>query len=353
MMTLRFLRTVGFVLTAAALTAALSGCSDKQGSAASATSSESAKPVVTVYSARKEHLIKPLFDRYEALNNVEIRYLTDEAGPLLTRLKAEGKNTEADLFMTVDAGYLWQAANEGVLQPLDSEVLKANIPANLRAPNGEWFGLSLRARTMVYATDRVQPSDLSTYEALADPEWEGRLCLRTSKKVYNQSLVATMINTLGEEKTEALIRGWVANLATDPFSNDTKAMEAVAAGQCDVTVVNTYYFGRLKKEKPDINLAIFWPNQNDRGVHVNISGAGITRYAKNPDAARQLLEWLSSPEAQHEFAELNQEYPANPNVKPSAEVASWGEFKADNINVAAAGRLQGEAIRLMDRAGYR
>ncbi len=348
-------RVARFAVAGVAFSALLA-CSDGRqadGNSATATENNSDKPVITVYSARKEHLIKPLFDRYEAEHNVDIRYITDEAGPLLTRLKAEGQNTPADLFMTVDAGFLWQAANEGVLRPIQSSILDANIPANLHVPDGRWYALSLRARTMVYATDRVDPSELSTYEALAEPEWEGRLCLRTSKKVYNQSLVATMIKTLGEEKTEQLVRGWVANLATDPYSNDVKAMEAVAAGQCDVTLVNTYYFGRLHKEKPDINLAIFWPNQDGRGVHVNVSGAGVTRYAKNPQGAQELLEWLSQPEAQHTFAELNQEYPANPAVKPSAEVASWGTFKADNINVEAAGRLQAEAIRLMDRAGYR
>lgn len=308
--------------------------------------------VITVYTARNEQLIKPLFDQYSQETGVEIRYITDKAGPLLARLKAEGESTPADLFITVDAGFLWQASEQGVLAPVDSQTLLDNIPAPLRSQKNEWYGLSLRARTIVYATDRVQPDTLSSYEALAEAPWAGRLCLRTSKKVYNQSLVATMIKTLGEPEAERIVAGWVSNLATAPYSNDTKAMEAVAAGQCDATIVNTYYFGRLLRDNPDINLAIFWPNQDDRGVHINVSGAGVTRHAKNPEGALALLEWLSQSQAQYLFAEANQEYPVNPDVKASAEVQSWGEFKPDSINVEAAGRLQADAIKLMDRVGY-
>jgi iron(III) transport system substrate-binding protein len=309
-------------------------------------------PSITVYSARKEHLIKPMFDLYTANTGVEIRYITDKAGPLLSRLKAEGETTPADLLMTVDAGNLWQADQQGVLRVIDSEILNNNVPTNLRATDNTWFGLSERARTIVYATDRVSPDQLSTYEALADPEWQGRLCLRTSKKVYNQSLVATMIANLGVDQTEEVVKGWVANLATAPFSNDTKAMEAVMAGQCDATIVNTYYYGRLKTAKPNAPLALFWPNQDGRGVHINVSGAGVTKYAKQPAAAQALLEWLTTPEAQQQFASLNQEIPVNKNVPPSTEVQSWGSFKADPIQVEQAGALQIEAVKLMDRAGY-
>jgi iron(III) transport system substrate-binding protein len=308
---------------------------------------------VVVYSARKEHLIKPLFDRYQSETGIEIRYITDKAGPLLQRLKAEGKRTPADMLITVDAGNLWHAAENGVLAEIDSPVLDANVPENLRDPKGRWFGLSERARTIVYSTERVKPEELSSYEDLADPKWKGRLCLRTSKKVYNQSLVATLIARHGEEKTEEVVRGWVANLAAPPFSNDTKAMEAVQAAQCDLTVVNTYYFGRLQKKDPTIPLAIFWPNQDSSGVHINISGAGVTRHAKHPEAAQALLEWLSSETAQGEFAGSNMEFPVNPRVAADPMVAAWGSFKADTLNVNEAGRLQAAAIRLMDRAGYR
>ena len=255
--------------------------------------------------------------------------------------------------MTVDAGVLWQASEEDLFRKIDSPALEAAVPANLQSAKDDWYGLSIRARTLVYSTDRVNPSELSTYEALANAEWKDRVCLRTSKKIYNKSLVATMINTLGEETTEELVTGWVANLAAPPFSNDTKAMQGVASGQCDVTVVNTYYYGRLMKKNPDTKLALFWPNQEGRGVHINVSGAGITKHAKNPVAAQKLLEWLASEEAQADFAGLNQEYPVNKAVQPSPVVASWGEFIADDINVEAAGRLQAAAVKLMDRAGYK
>ena len=307
---------------------------------------------VWVYSSRKEHLIKPLFDQYKMETGVSVRYVTDKAPPLMARIKAEGRNTRADLFMTVDAGNLWQAGNMGILQPITSPILDKNVPSHLRDSEGRWAGLSIRARAIVYSTKRVAPSELKSYESLADDKWKGRLCLRTSKKVYNQSLVAVMMEHLGAEKTEETISAWVKNLATPVFSNDTKLMEAILAGQCDVGIVNTYYFGRLQKEQPDLPLAIFWPNQADRGVHVNISGAGVTRYGKHPQAAQKLLEWLSSPSAQSTFASSNMEYPVNPAVKKSKEVAAWGEFKADVINVDVAGRNQARAIMLMDRAKY-
>ena len=310
---------------------------------------------VVVYSARKDHLIKPLFDAYTARTGVEIDFITDKEGPLLQRLKAEGRRTPADMLITVDAGNLWHAAQEGVLAKIDSDVLKANVPAHLRDPDGQWFGLSIRARTMVRSSERVPASALSTYEDLADPKWKGRLCLRTSKKVYNQSLVAMMIARHGVEEAERIVKGWVANLAEPPFSNDTKAMQAVAAGKCDVAVVNTYYFGRLEKKEPNLPLAIFWPNQGEdgTGVHVNVSGAGVTRYAKHAQAAQALLEWLSSDEAQGLFASLNMEYPVKARVDVDPLVAAWGGFKPDETNLAEAGRLQAEAVKLMDRAGYK
>lgn len=340
---MRFISLTG--LLAVCAFSGISGCTTEQEEQAKTAS-------ITVYSERKEHLIKPLFDEYTAKTGVEIRYITDSAGPLLTRLESEGNATPADMLITVDAGNLWQASERGLLRSVESPVLEQNVPAHLQSQDNEWFGLSSRARTIVYSTERVKPEALSTYEALADPKWKGRLCLRTSKKVYNQSLVATMIKTLGEEKTQKIVEGWVANLATEPYSNDTVAMEAVEAGQCDVTVVNTYYFGRLQRERPDVPLALFWPNQDGRGVHVNISGAGITKHAKNPEQAQKLLEWLSSEEAQYKFAEANEEYPVNERVNASPLVESWGDFKADLVNVEAAGRLQADAIKLMDRAGY-
>ncbi len=311
-----------------------------------------ADPLV-VYTARKEHLIKPLFDQYTQKTGVKIEYITGKAPVLLQRIKSEGPRTAADLLITVDAGNLWHAANEGILLPVQSIKLTANVPEHLRDPGNQWFGLSIRARTMVYSTERVKPGELTTYEALADSLWKKRLLLRTSKKVYNQSLVAMLIAEHGEAKTEALVRGWVGNLAAAPFSNDTKVMEAILAGQGDVGVVNTYYFGRLQKKNPGLALKLFWPNQSGNGVHINVSGAGVVKHSKQKEKAVAFLEWLSSPEAQKVLADANMEYPVNAKVEPHANVAAWGSFKQNPINLAKAGEHQAQAIRLMDRAGYK
>lgn len=308
---------------------------------------------LVVYSARIEKLVKPLINAYEKETGTHIKLLTGKEGPLLERLKAEGAKTPADLLITVDAGNLWQAEQGGLLAKVDSKVLNENIPAHLRDPDGQWYGLSVRARTIVYNTKKVKPGDLSTYEALGDAKWKGRLCLRSSKKVYNQSLVAMMIAELGEAKSEEIVKSWVKNLATPPFSDDENLLDAMAAGQCDVGIVNSYYYGRLKRKNPSVPMGIFWPNQNDRGVHVNVSGAGVTKHAKHPEAAVKFLEWLSSAKAQNLFADANLEFPVNPKVKPDPLVAAWGSFKQDSINVAEAGKLQAKAVMLMDRAGYK
>ncbi|AEA71940.1 extracellular solute-binding protein [Pseudomonas brassicacearum] len=316
------------------------------------TTAAQAADEVVVYSSRIDELIKPVFDAYTRKTGVSVKFITDKEAPLMQRIKAEGENATADLLLTVDAGNLWQAEQMGILQPFTSPVIDANIPSQYRASSHAWTGLSLRARTIVYSTDRVKPSELSTYEALAGDEWEGRLCLRTSKKVYNQSLTATLIETHGAEKTEEILKGWVRNLSTDVFSDDTALLEAINAGQCDVGIVNTYYYGRLHQQKPDLKVKLFWPNQADRGVHINLSGIGLTKHAPHPDAAKKLVEWMTTPEAQSIFADVNQEFPANPKVEPSKEVAAWGKFKADTLPVEVAGRRQAEAIRMMDRAGW-
>ena len=308
---------------------------------------------VVVYSSRKDHLIKPVFDAFTTKTGIKVKFITDSEATLIQKLKGEGPKTPADLFLTVDAGNLWQAAEEGILQPIESKVLEENIPANLQDPKNRWFGLSVRARTIAYNPTKVKADELSTYENLADPQWKKRLCLRTSQKVYNQSLVAMLIEELGAAKTRQVVEGWVANLATKVFSSDTKLLEAIAAGQCDVGIVNTYYFGRLKRDQPEIPLALFWPNQESFGVHVNISGAGVTRHAGNPDGAIKLLEWLSSSAAQSLFAGANLEYPASNKVKADGAVAARGDFKRNLINVSKVGALQADAIKLMDRAGYR
>lgn len=310
---------------------------------------------IIVYTSRADHLVKPVFDAYTAETGTRIRFITDNEAALITRLEAEGAGSPADMLITVDAGNLWLAADRGLLQSVSDERLESAVPANLRDPEGQWFGLTVRARTLVYSTERVQPDELSTYEALADDAWQDRLCLRTSKKVYNQSLVATMIERLGEAEAEQVVRGWIGNLATDVFANDNAVMEAIVAGQCDVGIVNTYYFGRMLRDRPELPIRLFWANQGDdeSGVHVNISGAGLTRNAPNAEAAQDLLAWMAQPTAQRILADGNLEYPVNPDVVPHEQVAAWGSFRPDDLNVEIAGRRQVEAVKLMDRAGYR
>ena len=310
-------------------------------------------PVVSVYSSRKEHLIKPVFEKFTKETGIKVEYMTDKAQPLIAKIEAEGSRTKADLLLTVDAGNLWQATKTGLLKPVKSPGLEQNIPEHLRDPSGAWYGLSVRARTIAYHSGKLKESDLSDYEDLSTPKWKGRLCLRTSKKVYNQSLVAMLIFQHGEKKARDIVKGWVENLATKVFSSDTKVLEAIAAGQCDLGIVNTYYFGRLKQKMEKFPLRLFWPNQHSGGVHINVSGAGIVKHAPHPKNAQKLLEWLSSPSAQVLFAELNLEYPANKSVAMADEVKSWGSFKESKMNLQKAGELQASAVKIMDQAGYR
>ncbi len=308
---------------------------------------------LVVYTARKEHLIKDLFEKYEKEHGVKIIYITGKAAVLLQRILSEGSGTNADILLTVDAGNLWQAVQKDILVPVESKILKENIPSHYRDPENRWFGLSVRARTIVYNTNAVKKADLHSYEDLADAKWKNRLLLRTSKKVYNQSLVAMLIATVGEDRTTKIVKGWVTNLAAPPYSSDTKVLEAIAAGQGDVGIVNTYYYGRLMKKNPDLPLAIFWADQDDKGVHVNVSGAGILNHSKNKEEAVRFIEWLSAKDAQKIFADANMEYPVNTQVAPHADVKTWGTFKESTVNLAKAGQLQADAVKLMDKVGYK
>jgi len=311
-----------------------------------------ASPELTLYTARQQHQLQPVLDRYTELTGVRFRSVVSSFGALQARLEVEGEESPADILITVDAGNIWNAARAGLLREVDSPLLNERVRYDQKDPYGRWFGLSKRIRSIVYSTERVSPDQLSTYEDLADPRWKGRLCLRTSKKVYNQSLVASMIYYLGEEKTEEIVAGWVSNLATEPFSSDTRLLKAIAAGQCDVGLANSYYLGRLIKEEPDIALSIFWSNQEDRGVHANLSAAGIARHSKQAPQAQAFLEWLAG-DGQALFANTNLEYPVNPSVGAHPIVAAWGRFDEERGVLHAMGAFQGDAIRLMERVNYR
>lgn len=314
---------------------------------------------VNVYSARKEALIRPLLDMFTAETGVEVRLVAGGAGQLHERLRAEGRNSPADLFLTVDAGNLHRARLAGLLQPVRSAALEAAVPARWRDPGGYWFGLSLRARILIHAPDRVPAGALSTYEALADPEWEGRILVRSSSNIYNQSLIASMIAALGAQAAEEWARGLVANLARSPKGGDRDQIRAVAAGEGDIAIANTYYYGALAaSDDPDDRavaaaVAPFFPNQEGRGAHVNVSGAGVCAHAPNRGNAVALLEWLAGPRAQEAFAALNHEIPVRGGVALSPIVARWGAFGMDALPLAVLGERNREAIELADRAGWR
>ena len=318
-----------------------------------ATATATAKELV-VYTSRKEHLIKDIFQQYTQETGVSIKYKTGSSAALIQTIKLEGQNSPADIFMAVDAGSLWHATNENLLEKVNSGVLKINVPNHLRDTQGTWYGLSIRARTIVYNTKKVKESELSTYENLAHKNWKNRLCLRTSKKVYNQSLVAMLIYELGLVKAKEVVAGWVDN-TVEIFSNDTAVLKAIASGQCDVGIVNTYYYGRLLKKDAKLPLKLFWPNQKDSyGVHINISGAGLLKNSKFKIAGLKFLEWLSSKKAQASFAQINMEYPLDFTVAQSDETARWGKFKANtHFNLTHAGKLQKEAIKLMQEVKYK
>ena len=307
---------------------------------------------IMVYSSRKEHLVRPVFEAFERETGIKVKYLTDKAGSLIQKLEREGEKSPADIFMTVDAGNLYLAKTKNLFRPISSKVLDQNIPSFLKDSEGYWFGFSKRARVVFYNPLKVKVEELSTYEGLASSQWQGRLCLRTSKKVYNQSLVATMIAHSGEIEVEKVVKSWVENLAAPVFSSDSRLLKAIAAGSCHVGIANTYYYGQLLQKEPNLPIKIFWPNQKGRGAHINISGAGVTRVSKKVEMARRFLEWLSQAPAQRLFVEANMEYPVNLSVHPSPLLSQWGTFKSDEIEIIKVGLLQSQAVRLMDRMGY-
>ena len=308
---------------------------------------------LTVYTSRQPQLIEPIVEQFTNETGIKVNLLSGNAQELMERIDIEGEDSPADIFMTVDAGVLWQAAERDILAKIDSEILNENIPAHLRDSKNEWFGLSKRARTIVFSSDQFKDNDFSTYEDLADPKWKGKLCLRTSKKVYNRSLIASMIDVYGFDKSKEVVSGWVSNLATEVFSNDTNALKAVSSGQCGITIVNTYYLARLLDDPEYNNLSLFWANQSDRGVHVNISGAGVVKTSKNKKNAVLFLEYMSSNKAQDFYASANKEYPVLIGAKIDESIENWGSFSEHTINVSKLGSLQKEAVFLAQKVGYK
>lgn len=317
-----------------------------------ACSGSDGEGVVRVYSGRHYDLERAFVDFAEE-TGIAVEFLPGSDAELRERIAIDGEDTEADVYLTVDAGNLATAAEQDLFQPLTSDVLATAVPTNLRDPENRWFGLTLRARTIIYNPDRVAPDEVpQTYEELADPMWADRVCLRNSSNVYTQSLVASLIAHHGYDEALAIVRGWADN--AEIMANDVLIVESVAQGQCDVAIVNHYYLARLMEDDPDISVELAWANQDGRGTHVNVSGGGVTRFADDPDLAQRLLEWLAT-DGQNVFADSNHEYPVNPTVEPEPLIATeFGtSFVTDELDAATFGALNADAVRLMDEAGYR
>jgi len=324
-----------------------------------AARADDAEKVVNIYSSRHYPSDDQIYQLFTQKTGIQVKVIQGKAEELLERIKLEGESSPADLFITVDAGNLWRAEEDKLLQPIQSKELEDNVPANLRDPQGRWFAFSERARVIIYDKNKVKAKQLSTYEALADPKWQGDILVRSSNNIYNQSLVAAMIDSIGEEKTEAWAKGLVENFARKPQGGDIEQIKALVGGEGTIAISNTYYFARLLAGKDEQlkksleHVAVFFPNQQDRGTHINISGAGVVVNAPHKGNAISFLEFLVSPDVQRLLTDINFEYPVRSDVAPNAIIAAWGTFKADSLHVSALGKNNPAAVELMDRVGWR
>src|SRR5690606_22473796 len=313
---------------------------------------------LNIYSSRHYQTDEALYSTFTEQTGIQINRIEDKEDPLIERIKAEGVNCPADVLITVDVGRLWRADQEGLFQPTRSKILEERIPENLRHPDGRWFGFSTRARVIFYNKEMVDPSEIGSYQDLADPKREGMVCMRSSSNIYHLSLMASLIEHNGEEKALEWAKGVVGNFARNPQGGDTDQLRAVATGECGLTRANTYYFVRLMQSDDPAaqevveQAGLVFPNHDVRGTHVNVSGAGVLKHAPNKDAAVKFLEYLASDEAQRYFAHGNNEYPAVPGVAASDALELLGDFKVDEINVAVYGENQPLAQKLFDRAGW-
>ena len=333
------LRVLLFGLSASAGALALSACGSDS------------EDTIQIYTGRHYDL-EVAFETFAEEFDISIEFLSGRDADLRERIQAEGDDTSADIFMTVDAGNLAIAAEQGLFASLDSPVLDAAVPSELRDPDGFWYALSARARTIVYSTERLSTDEIpTTYEELAEPQWEGRVCMRNSSNAYTQSLVASMIGNLGYDSALELVTGWADNSYI--MSNDVILLNSIRDGRCDAGISNHYYLARELAEDPSYPVGLVWANQDGRGVHVNISGAGVLANADDPELAQQLLEWLAT-DGQNSFVDGNNEYPVNPAVTPEALIANeFGEtFVRDSTNASEWGLLNADAVRLLDEAGY-
>ncbi len=310
--------------------------------------------MLVVFSSRHYDSDYALYDAFEKETGIDVRTIEADGDLLVERLKADGERSPADVIITVDAGRLWRAEQEGLFAPMKSALLDEAVPAAVRHPDGLWYGLASRARVLVYAKNRIQEDQLTGYESLAEPAVKGRVCARSSGNIYNISLLAALIDRWGADKAQQWASGVAGNFARDPVGGDTDQIKAVAADECDVALVNHYYFARLMREDENVvkDLAIFWPNA-DEGVHVNVSGAGVAKHAPNPDLAKRFIEFAMTEKPQRFFAELTNEYPAVSTITyDNPALAELGDFKPDPISLQKLGENQAEAQKLFDRAGW-
>ena len=314
---------------------------------------------VNLYYSGKEHLIRPLLDTFTASTGIKVNVVTGNKAGLITRIEQEGRHSPADVLMTVDIGNIYQAKAKGLLQSIESDTLTNAIPANLRGEKNDWFGVSLRTRAILYAKDRVKPEQLSTYEALAKPEWQGKILVRSSNNVYNQSLMASLIAHHGEESALSWAKNIVDNFARDPKGGDRDQIRAVAAGEGDIAIANSYYFGRMlnsdeaSDKEAASKIGIFFPNQDGRGAHINIRGGGVVTHAKHKDNAIKLLEYMVSDEAQNFFANSNYEFPVRSDIALSDTLTKWRASKFDDIHLTKVGAGNKAAVMTFDKAGWK
>lgn len=358
---MKLLKSTTLFATSIAAILLFTGCTSTSGKASeSTTKTEETKPqVVNLYTDRHYDSDDKLYSAFTQETGIKVNIVKGKSDELIERLKTEGEDTQADLFITADVGRLHKAKTSSLLQPVDSQALKANIPENLRDKDNHWFGLTKRARVIVYAKDRVKPADLSTYEDLTNPKWKGKILVRGADSVYNQSLLAAFIETMGEENAKKWAAGIVANMARAPKGGDRDQAKAIAAGEGDIAIMNTYYFGLMlnssdpEEKKVAEKLAIFFPDQNGNGTHINVSGAGVVKSAKNEENAVKLLEFLASEKAQKSFAEANYEYPVNKSVEASDLLQSWGAFKEQTINLSKLGEHNEKAVKILNEVGWK
>ena len=313
---------------------------------------------INIYSHRHYDSDKILFKKFTDMSGIKVNVIKGSADQLIQRLQSEGKNSPADILLTVDAGRLVRAKDMGLLEPVSSKILTKNVPEIMRDSENHWFGLSVRARVIAYAKDRIKAHELSTYEDLANPKWRGKIVARSSNNIYNQSLLASLINENGSKKALKWAKSVRKNMARKPRGNDRDQARAVASGVADLAIINTYYLGLLanSSDKADREVAeklnIFFPNQNGRGTHINVSGVAVTKSSKNKKEAIKFIEFLTEDDNQRIFSEANYEYPLDYNNSKSKIHLKWGRFKADSIDLSVLGKNNAEAVKIFDLAGW-